>query len=567
MLGENYTTIYTDVLVVGGGGAALRAAIEAARNDVTVTIVVKSKLMEGGSTACGISEIKAIAAALGSAKGMDNPKAHYEDTIKAGKGTCNEELVRILCEEAPQRVYELAEWGVPFIKDKEGKIAQWKSDHATYPRTCRCKGDTAKNILRVLIDKVRKSGCKIIENTMVHRLLAENGTVIGAIGIDIFTGEFIIFQSKSTIIASGGAGSVYSHNVYTPEMSGDGYAMAYEIGADLVNMEFIQMGPGLLFPPIILSGPFYSLNPKLINTYSKEFLSKYLPREITSDEVFRQKVFPFTSSNISKYIDIAIQKESSCHEKVYYDISHIPEKTIMSTIPLTYTILKERGINLREHRAQIGIVVQCFNGGIRINEKCETTIAGLYACGEIAGGVRGADRPGGNSLAEGQVFGARAGKFASERAKKTKFYSLTKRNAQKKINQIKEFLCSRKNSYLYLNNIKNKLQEAMHKNALIIRNKENLESALSELNFMEKETLHSLCVRKQELVGVLNLINSLVTGKMILKAALLRNETRGSHYREDFPSTSNNWGKCIVITKGKNNMELATMPASKLALF
>lgn len=559
--------IDTDVLIIGGGGAALRAAVEAVGQGSETTLVVKGRLGECGSTATGRSEAMGIAAALGYADPSDNPKVHFKDTIEAGTGLCDEVLTQILAEEAPKRLLDLIRFGVDFDK-KDDELLQWMSDSATYPRACGKKGATGKAILDCLIRVAEQEGVKIFEDVMVFELLTQDDMVVGALGQKLGQDHVLIFRAKSTILATGGAGQVYSYNVFTPEMTGDGYVMAYKVGAPLVNMEFVQLGPAILHPIVrVISGSLWRLNPRLYNVDGEAFLAKYLPKNVEPSDLYRLKGFPFSTKNDAMFIDIAIYSEVKAgkgtdHGGIFFDVSHVPEHTITRIAPITFQDLLYHGIDIRKEPVEVGIVAQCFNGGVKINERAETGIAGLYAAGEVAGGLRGPDRPGGNSLAECQVFGARAGKYAAERARHIWSVSLDRLRIEKKIEELDRVLTKGNVNHL---EIRNKVQTLMWRNTFVVRSKTSLEEAIKELSIIEKETLPKVKASKQELADALSTMNLVLVAKMITLAALTREESRGSHYREDFPKRDERWTKNILVYRSNDRMERATIEPRRIA--
>jgi len=542
----------TDVLVLGGGGAAARAAVEAARSGVTVTMAVKGKFGSCGSTATGKSEAMAISAAIGYGDPRDNPEVHFKDTVEVGQGLCDERLVRILVDEAPQRLFELVKLGAKF--DVEGdKLKQRMSDAATYPRVCGSKGITGKIILDALTDELRRLDVNIVENAMVTKLLTRNSTVIGATVVDLKTGTLDVFRAKSVILATGGGGQVFLYNAFTPDMTGDGYALAYDAGAELVNMEFVQMGPALIHPYVrVISGSLWRLNPRVYNAGKEQFLGRYLPSGLTPEDLFKIKTFPFTTRTKAMYLDLAIYSEIKAgrgteHGGVYFDVTHVPEDVVKSA-PITFNDLLSRGLDMRKQPIEIGIAAQNFNGGVRINERTETSVTGLYVAGEVAGGVRGPDRPGGNALAECQVFGARAGKYAAERAKSVQLSEVDLKDVDKQRRELDGIVG--RSGGLEPRSVAKKIQRVMWENVCVARNRMGLEHALGELQKIKRDMLLKVYASKTSLMEALSLRSLILTGEAVAAAALTREESRGNHYREDFPQRNDEkWLNNILLRK------------------
>ena len=556
--------IETDVLVIGGGGAAARAAIEASDSKAEVIIVTKGPFGKSGSTATGKSEAMGIAASLGIADSRDNPHIHFQDTMGTSLGLCNEKLVRILCEEAGPRLLDLINWGADFDKS-DGKVIQRLSDAGSYPRVFTRKGTTGTAILETLMKEVSQRRITVYENSMALRLLTNNEKIVGAIVVNLKTELVTVFAAKSIIMATGGAGAIYPNSAFGPEMTGDGYALAYNSGAPLVNMEFIQMGPAVIYPLVrVVSGSLWRLRPKLYNAVREEFLPRYLPEDTSVEEVFNAKTFPFTTRTKAMYLDVAIYSEikegrGTEHGGVFFDLTHLPEHRLLEVAPITFHDLLSRGIDLRKQPVEIGIAVQNFNGGVRINEYTETSVPGLYAAGEVAGGVRGADRPGGNALAECQVFGARAGKFAAQRSQLEKSPELDRDKISREVEKIERLLSV--TDGVKPETLMRKIQDVMYQGVFIARKEESLRTALNDLKTLENNELERLSRSEtSKLALLLSAEHALTVAKAVTLAALTRRESRGGHYRVDFPAKDGKWLKWILIRKSEGEMTYSTEP-------
>jgi len=554
----NTAVLEDDVLVIGGGTAAMRAALAAAQSGAKVRVVSKSKFMEGGSSATGVSELLAIGAALGYTNKNDHPRHHFEDTLKAGSGFVSAELTKILTDEAPDRINELIEWGVPFEK-KDGAYLQRKSDYARYPRVFSVKGGgTAREILRVLLQRVRDYGASLEEDTMVFDLLEWDGAFAGALGVRKGTGDVVFFRAKSVILTTGAAHQLYRDSVSTADMTGDGYAIAYRLGLPLLNMEFVQIGPGIIWPKtMVLSGPVYRMNPIFRDVQGREFLQDYLPNGLTPGEVIGKKVFPYTSSNHSAYLDIAIYRKqregpSTEHGGVYMDLRG--KQDISKKIPTTFEHLQKQSVDPMSEELEVGIVMQCMNGGILMESgDASTRISGIYVAGEVAGGVRGPDRPGGNALCECQVFGNRAGKaaagYAASAARNCPAVSIESRVAER------TGLLS-PDSGMDLESARATIQEIMWDCCLVIRREQGLLEGLQKLTaLLDGIKQDKLYCKRADLLEGLSVLNLLDVARIVMTAALERQESRGPHFRADYPHQNDDvWKKCICITKGKNDM-------------
>ena len=543
----------TDVLIIGGGGAGSRAAIEADKLGVDVTILCKGEYGESGCTPNSASEWMAYGVALGIADPRDSCEAHFRDIVEIGAYVCDQNLAKIIAYEAPSRFFELVDWGVNFLRDEDGRFRQFMSDGASYPRACGTGADTGRQIMNALKKIVNERGIRVLENTMAVDLVMNDGRIVGAVAIDVETLEPTFFEAKSTIISTGGAGNLFLHNVFPDGMTGDGYAMALRAGAKLVNMEFMQIGPCVTNPfKFDVGGILWRLSPRLINGRGEEYLKKYLPVGVSLEEAYRLKAvsFPFTMRNASGYIDIAnfteiIEGRGTKNRCVYFDLSHIDPRILETEAQIPFRFFLDHGIDIRKEPLEIAPAIQHMNGGILINERAEAGIPGLYAAGEAAGGQHGADRPGGNSLADCQVFGARAGRYAAERALKTTVASNIK--AARKIMERVEAL-SRLKEGVDIEVIREEVKETMWKNVSVVRRGDKLAEAVEKLLGYRKLLNSRLNVGENRLIEALELRNMIDVGLAIAKTALTRRETRGSHYRVDYPSRDDSrWMKMIEI--------------------
>ncbi|KIL45249.1 FAD-binding protein [Jeotgalibacillus soli] len=558
--------IETDVLVVGGGGAAARAALSAVEAGAEIRVAVKSKWLGGGSTATAFSELLAIAAAIGHADERDQPEIHYEDTLDAGRGFIDPELVWALASEVPDRIQDLINIGLNFDKQENGKLVQGMSDFATYPRTCRVNGVTARHILVALSKQIKNNGVPIDEHTAVFKLVTdENNNISGALAINVETKELILYKTPSVILACGGAQHVYKYAVGTAEMIGNGYAMAYELGIPLINMEFIQIGPAAIKPSItLLSGPVWRTKPILKNNKGEEIFSKYVPSHIDIDNVYKEKVFPFTISSDAFYFDTSIQKEMEAYPTpnggVWGTMPPGSEEIVEQNMPKTNGVLKAKGIDIFKDQFEVALIAQCMNGGALIETPDGLTkVPGLFIAGETAGGLRGPDRPGGNSLAEGQVFGHRTGNAAAAHSKQHTITSNVEQAAAKLLAPLNEWI-EKSIGNKDLNEAIQSLKDNMYKNCLIIRNEDRLNAALSHINELEKAlNAGEFKLDESSFSAAIDFKHMLITAKSIVISAQARTESRSCHFREDYPEKDDtNWIKSIYVVEEENEMIVKT---------
>ena len=543
-----------DVLVIGAGGAGLRAAIAAREKNADVLVVEKGVPGEAGCTQNSASDWMAYGAAFGHADPKDSPHEHWLDIMIKGALVAQPELARRIAFDAPDRLLDLERYGACFDK-KDGKYVQILSDGARFPRACGKGTDTGPEIVRVLLAKAREMGVGFADNVMIADLLTTDSPqkrVIGCWGLDLASGEAAVFEASSVIVATGGAGDLYSFNVFPGGMTGDGTAMAYRAGARLANMEFIQIGPCIIHPvKFALSGVFWRMNPRLLNGKGEEFLARRVPPDVDLANALHLKgvSFPFSIRNSSMYIDIAIYEEITSgepgpHGGVFLDISHNPTSEIESKARVPFEHLLKRGIDIRKDPVEFAPSIQHFNGGVLIDENASTDIQGLYACGEAAGGQHGADRPGGNALADSQVYGAVAGleaaKHVSGHERQPDLVRVTA------VRRLRTLLAAPVDAERDWEGILKGLRSVMWKDVSVVRNERGLSDAASSLGMVAGVLERA---RPAGMKSYLEFRNLLDIGQAVVAAAKTRTESRGTHYRSDYPRRDDgNWIKQILLS-------------------
>ncbi len=528
-----------DVLVIGGGGAGLRAAVAAAEKGASVIVVDKGVIGHAGATFTAASDWMAFGAALGHADPADSSREHWIDIMVKGCLLCRPELARIIAYEAPERLLELDEWGAGFDKTPDGKFVQKLSDGARFPRAAGKGTQTGPAILSALLNRIEQINSdsadgqvELCSDTYVASLLTDGGATIGALAWHIPTGQRVVFSAPSIVLAMGGAGAAYAINVFPPGATGDGYALALRAGAELVNMEFIQIGPSIIHPfPFALSGVFWRLSPRVTNRNGEEFLSQYMPPDADLNEALLLKAvsYPFTVRNISMWIDIAVYTEiaegrGTDHHGVYMDVSHNAPDLLEREAAVPLHHLRERGLDISRESFEFAPAVQHFNGGVAIDEQAATAVRGLFAAGENAGGQHGADRPGGNSLADCQVFGRRAGISAAAWAN---HHSTDPEAAREAASSFDLPAASDSPSVEHLHN---ELSWAMWRNASVVRDADGLEQAAQVAQRVREQALSASAQHPWQR---LELYNCALVSEAVARAALRRTESRGTHYRRD----------------------------------
>jgi len=540
---------HTDVLVIGSGGAGCRAAIEANKQGLDVIIISKGLSFKSGCTTLAEGGYNA---AFGYVDEKDSTEAHFKDTIKGGAYLNDAKLVKILVEEAPEGLNELESYGAMFDRQESGKLNQRPFGGQTFRRTCFQGDRTGHEMMTALKEEVIKREITTIEEVEITTLLTDDkdGSVSGACGISLKNSNFLIFQAKSTIIATGGAGWMYPVTSNAMQKTGDGFAMAYQAGADLLDMEQVQFHPtGMLYPEsrrgVLITEAVRAEGGRLFNSKGERFMKNYDPREelATRDVVAR-----------AIYSEI-IQGRGTKRGGVYLDVTHLPRELIEDKLETMLQQFLDIGIDIREEPMEVAPTAHHFMGGTRINEHGETTVKNLYAAGEVTGGVHGANRLGGNALADTQVFGRRAGEAAAKNALKNqnkKYDDIIVDKAAVEQERIQSLI---KDGKYYPFEIRKELQEVMWKNVAIIRNEEGLKIAITQIkelkDMLADMKVPAIDVYNKDLQDALEAEKLLEVALLTAESALIREESRGAHFREDYPETQDEWKKSIVLNRDK----------------
>lgn len=545
-------TISSDVLIIGSGGAGARAAIEVDNAGLKALIVSKGLSFRSGCTGMAEGGYNAVFKAVDEEDTID---AHIYDTLKGGSYLNDSKLVDILVNESPKRLIDLENYGALFDRQESGKINQRAFGGQQYRRTCFQGDRTGHEIITALKEEITKRDIETLDEVMVTNLIlsqdARPPRVIGAVGLDLKNSDIIFLQAKSVIIATGGAGQLYPVTSNTVQKNGDGYALAWNVGANLIDMEEVQFHPtGMVAPEskkgVLVTEAVRGEGGILLNKNKERFMKKYSPEKMelsTRDVVAR-----------SIYTEI-IEGRGTENGGVYLDISHLDADVIEEKLETMVLQFKDVDVDITKEPMEVAPTAHHFMGGVKINENCESSIANLYAAGEASGGVHGANRLGGNALADTQVFGKIAGENAAEAAKTVDFEEnpeMFKAEEDRITGLIKD-------GSIKPQELKKRIKKLMWEKVSIIRNEKNLNEALKELMEMEK-SLNDLKVedKKQyntDLQTALEVINMVQIATLVVKSAILRRESRGAHFREDYPETKDEWKKSIVLNKNKIKFE------------
>ena len=529
----------TDVLVIGSGAAGMYAAIEAARAGCKVLLADRSLIGRGGAT---VMAQMTVAVALG-AETDDHWSNHYQDTLKAGRGLSNPALAQLLCEDGPDCIRAMDEWGVGWAR-KDGHITQAMAPGHDRPRCVYVDflntGPAVSKTLRTVVNKT--AGITKAGDLCIVDLLHHDGAVTGAAALHLGSGAPVIVSAKATVLATGGLTRLYRRNSASSNMGGDGYALALRAGARLVDMEFVQFFPiGHLAPRLIGMDPImwdpfrYKLGGRLLNNRMEEFTQNYGAVENGKYVITRDA----GSYAIVKEVEAG---RGSPHGGAYLSFQHVPEAKLREAFGPVIDKLAENGIDLTQMPVEVAPIAHYHMGGIAADTQMQTGVPGLFAAGEAVGGANGANRLSGNAITEAFVFGRRAGRCAAAHAETAQTMPGAADNAAAAIELIAADAPPRE---VNTAEMVQSLQATMQDDVGALRNETGLKRALAQIDTLS-EALgerpqgdgHRFDMRR---VDWLDLRNMLQVSRVVTEAALARTETRGAQHREDYPETMPDW--------------------------
>jgi len=548
--------VETDVLVIGGGGAAGMAAIEASKKTSYVAVAVKGKFGKSGATPMAVG----AAAAVGPWHHPgDSKETHLKDTVRGGADLNEDKLVRALCNEAGDRMVDLERYGAYWERADKGVNYMLRTDGGhSHPRSPYLEDRPGLEFMRVMKGVLAGRNVPLYEDLMITKLLTDGEKVTGAAGINMLSGEPLVFRAKATVVAAGGAGELYPLNTQDIRNTGDGYAIALEAGAALMDMEFVQFYPiGLVQPRsvrgILAAPPYYV---RLLNKDGERFMTGYDSRleQATRDILSR-----------SVYLEIEAGRGTP-NGGVYADMTYHPPGFMQRQMPALCEKYLKWGIDIEKEMIEIAPTVHFFMGGLKVDENWATTLPGLYAAGEAAGGVHGANRLSQNSLADILVSGCRAGKAAGIYARGASLAELNPGQVEQEFSRVFGVLTAGTGNAKGQRpfQLRNNLKEIMWDKAGLMRDEAGLKEGLGRVETLISGEAPGMRVTSpskianREWVEALENINLLKVAQCIIQSALIRTESRGAHHRKDYPQRDDaGWLKHVVATGRDGSLSIS----------
>ncbi len=593
-MATNYEFFEYDVMVIGAGGAGLRASIEASAAGVSVGLVCKSLL---GKAHTVMAE-GGMAAAMGNVDDRDSWRVHFADTMRGGQYINNWRMAELHAKEAPTRVHELEAWGAVFDRTKDGKILQRNFGGHRYPRLAHVGDRTGLEMIRTLQDHGIHQGITVHMEWTVVTLLKDGDRVVGAFAYDRERGRFKVLKAKAVVIASGGLGRAYKITSNSWEGTGDGHSLAYHAGAELMDMEFIQFHPtGMIWPPsvqgILVTEGVRGEGGVLRNKDGQRFMFDDIPENYKSqtssdpeegwrytqgDKNARRPPELLTRDHVARCINREVKAgRGSPHGGVFLDISWIKEKIpnapehIKKKLPSMYhQFIQLANLDITKEPMEIGPTTHYAMGGVRVDGETQmSNVPGLFAAGECAAGLHGANRLGGNSLSDLLVFGKRAGEYAAKFAKEHSAGTIDEAQidaAAREALEPFEHGASQGGSAEGPYQVQHELQNMMQDFVGIVRNEEEMKRALEGVGRLRDRAAHAAVYGHREYNPgwhtALDLKHLLTVSEAITLSALDRRESRGGHFREDFPEKSLEDGKMNIVVKkaADGSMQLSHVP-------
>ena len=554
---EPFETHEHDVLVIGAGGAGLRAAVAAKEAGANVGLVCKSLL---GKAHTVMAE-GGIASSLANVDPQDGWQVHFADTMRGGKNLNNWRMVELFAKEAPERVYELERWGAVFDRTAEGKIMQRAFGGHTYRRLCHVGDRTGLELIRTLQDRAVALGIPVYMEVTLTKLFTDDGRIAGGFGYVRNDGRFVLFPAKAVVLATGGWGKIYKYTSMSWESTGDGAALAYRAGAVLQDMEMVQFHPtGMVWPPgvrgLLVTEGVRGEGGILKNANGERFMERIDPvkKELSTRDVVARAIATEVAEG-----------RGSPHGGAYLDITHRGADFIKRKLPNMYDQFESlANVDITKEPMEVYPTNHYTMGGVRVDPETESsTLAGLYAAGEVACGLHGANRLGGNSLSDLLVFGKRAGDAAAAFAKERG----AGRIAESEIGDEQRRICEPfsiedgENPFT----LHRELQDTMQQNVGIFRVESELRAALEDVLELQQRARRVRATGSQTYNpgwhACFDVQNMLTLAEAIVRSAIERKESRGAHWRTDYPKTEADYsGTNFVSACHDGGMKISTLP-------
>lgn len=542
-------SVITDVLVIGSGAAGMMAAIRAQEHNAKVMLITKGRLLAGAT----VMARGGFQAAVGHSDPDDSPEVHFQDTLRAGGGLNNQNLVRIMTKDILGIVKDLEQWGIELVKDGN-RFAQKYREGCSYPRHLHYYDETGKALMKCLSEQIKLREIPVLIETMALKIVIADGKYKGVLALNYGTGEFYTITAKALIIASGGAGRVFAETDNPPVLTGDGYSLAFEAGLDLIDLEMIDFQMAVCFPEKMKNYPpnssaWISAGARLYNDLGERFMRKYEPEKL--ERTSRALI----NRSVGKEL---FDGKGTRNGGVYLDLSDIPRDKIERIGPNIARTFQRNGVDLTYQPMELTQVAHTFLGGIAIDENCETSIAGVYAAGEVTGGIHGANRLGGNAVSDPLVFGAVSGvnaaNYANEFSMKQPKFTVVEA-----LDSRLRFILENTDGIETVE-LQKEIRSIMTEHVGVVRDEPRLRLALEKLCRLEPN-LDQLYVRGEtdrekahSFKQAVETINMHMVGKLVATAALARTESRGTHFRADFPTNNGNWVKHIALDNDGNRI-------------
>ena len=580
---SEYVTHEHDVLIIGAGGAGLRAAVEASAADVRVAVISKSLL---GKAHTVMAE-GGIAAAMANVDDRDNWSVHFADTMRGGQYLSDWRMAELHAKEAPERVRELEAWGALFDRTRDGRILQRNFGGHRYPRLAHVGDRTGLEMIRTLQDHGIHLGMDVFMEYTVIQLLKDHDRIAGAFGYDRERGRFHVFRAKAVVLATGGIGRAYKITSNSWEYTGDGHSLAYHAGAALMDMEFVQFHPtGMIWPPsvrgILVTEGVRGEGGVLRNRDGERFMFKDIPplyanqtansedegwRYTQGDKEARRPPELLTRDHVARCIRREVREgRGSPHGGVFLDIAWIKERIpnaaehIKKKLPSMYHQFKQLAdIDITQEAMEVGPTTHYVMGGVRVNADSQMTdVPGLFAAGECAAGLHGANRLGGNSLSDLLVFGKRAGEYAAAFARENSLGELNPEELESAENGALQPFERQGSENPYA--VQHTLQDVMQELVGIVRQEQEMLQALDRIRELKAASERvSVDGNREYNTGwhtALDLFHLLTVSEMITRAALERRESRGAHFRDDFPTKEERLGGFNIVVRKRSEGEM-----------